>query len=68
MSFLKNISTAFNYHLISPKKNLETYEDCLQEEEFVEFFSTYKDHSLGCTIWPRPNKVKYMFIKIITNL
>lgn len=46
----KNITTAYNLRLIFPNMNLQTYEDCMEHEEFGEFFSPYKDKWLGCTM------------------
>jgi len=48
--FLKNDATAYNFRLLPPRKNLQTYEECMEQEEFGEFFSSYKDKWLGCTM------------------
>ena len=41
--------TAYNFRLILLNKNLQTYEERMEHEEFGEFFY-HKDKWLGCTM------------------
>ncbi|KAJ7382975.1 hypothetical protein OS493_031477 [Desmophyllum pertusum] len=50
VSFLRNIATAYNYRLMAPQNNFENLADCSAVAEFSEFFYSYKDKAMGCTM------------------
>ncbi|KAJ7375369.1 hypothetical protein OS493_002122 [Desmophyllum pertusum] len=50
VSFLRNIATAYNFRLMAPQKNFENLADCSAVAEFSEFFYSYKDKAMGCSM------------------
>ncbi|KAJ7382976.1 hypothetical protein OS493_031478 [Desmophyllum pertusum] len=49
VSFL-NIATAYNFRLQAPLKNFENLAYCSEVAEFSEFFYSYKDKAMGCSM------------------
>ena len=51
-SYLKAITTSFNYRLVKPEKNLVTREECLEYDasSFLKFEHSFPDEVLKATI------------------
>ena len=48
--YLEEVKSHYNYRLVKPQKNLTCKEDCEAVQGFHEFYDSYKDDMLGCSI------------------
>lgn len=47
---LREVKSHYNYRLVKPQKNLTCKEQCEAVNGFQEYYESYKDDMLGCSI------------------
>lgn len=48
--YLREVKSHYNYRLVKPQKNLACKEQCEAVNGFQEYYESYKDDMLGCSI------------------
>ena len=48
--YLREVKSHYNYRLVKPQKNLTCKERCEAVNGFQEYYESYKDDMLGCSI------------------